>query len=663
MRGTGGIVKVLFAVSSVVSPACIPGPALWASQEHSGGAAERADERQEEKRQEVPPETRTVVVTASRREMPLGEVSDVLLVIPRGAIEEIRPSAVGELLGYVPGTSVETGTGSGLPKRSVVSLNGLPASYTLVLVDGQRLLGEHIHTGQNLELVPPECIERIEIIRGAASAQYGSDAIGGVVNIITRKCGKAPRTFVGASAGSYHTYGGDVAVLKPFEDWARATIFLSREQSDGVPIEAPASRVGNMGYERNFGTARLHADMGPSTEAFGWVHAADNTADWRGAVADSAMLMTGLGLTHKFSPEVDFNLRLPCSKWEAEVNGERNLWVEPGMYMTFRSRGGHTLLAGAEFRRNEFSRAKVDDVPAQDAFAAYFQYDRLLDEGMTLSGAVRLDDVEDVEPFISPKVSFLWATDFVPGRLRASVSRGFHAPTLQEMYEEGFGHGSPALRFGNPFLDPERSLTGALGLEVFPVDELQFSAYGHYSRIDDMIIPVYEGPWVEDPAYDVWRRTNIAEARVWGVELAAGYALVEGVRIEGGFTYADSEDRESGRQLPYHAGYSAFAKLTVEISLGGGWKASGFAGLRAVFDRSAWNWKPPAGAPAGDPSGMVTELEDYQKLDAGISLTHSSLTVFINAYNILGQDIEYLDDAYTIVDGEPSVKVGFRWEF
>ncbi len=322
MRGTGGIVKVLFAVSSVVSPACIPGPALWASQEHSGGAAERADERQEEKRQEVPPETRTVVVTASRREMPLGEVSDVLLVIPRGAIEEIRPSAVGELLGYVPGTSVETGTGSGLPKRSVVSLNGLPASYTLVLVDGQRLLGEHIHTGQNLELVPPECIERIEIIRGAASAQYGADAIGGVVNIITRKCGKAPRTFVGASAGSYHTYGGDVAVLKPFEDWARATIFLSREQSDGVPIEAPASRVGNMGYERNFGTARLHADMGPSTEAFGWVHAADNTADWRGAVADSAMLMTGLGLTHKFSPEVDFNLRLPCSKWEAEVNGE-----------------------------------------------------------------------------------------------------------------------------------------------------------------------------------------------------------------------------------------------------------------------------------------------------------------------------------------------------
>ena len=60
-------------------------------------------------------------------------------------------------------------------------------NYTLVMINGVPLLTDHMHTGQNIEMIPPESIERIEIMRGAASAQYGADAIGGIVNIITHK--------------------------------------------------------------------------------------------------------------------------------------------------------------------------------------------------------------------------------------------------------------------------------------------------------------------------------------------------------------------------------------------------------------------------------------------------------------------------------------------
>lgn len=616
---------------------------------------------QEEETPKSPDPARTVIITASRRESDPVEVTDVFQVIPRRAIEEIRPPGVGKLMEYVPGTNIETGTGSGLPKRSIVSLNGLPANYTLVLVDGQRLLSDHIHTGQNLELIAPESIERIEVIRGAASAQYGSDAIGGVVNIITRKCGKSAETLVGASAGSYHTYEGDVSLLKPVDEKVRASVFLHRDQSDGVPLEAPASRIGNMGYERHIGTARLHADLGTSTEAFGWVHAVDSTSDWREADADSLLVMTGLGLSHRLTPALGVNLQLPYSRWESETNGEKNEWVEPELHFTLRSRDGHVFTLGGEYRHNEFSRTAVK-APDQDALGAFVQYERRLAEGMILAGALRVDDVEDVETALSPKVSFLWAPD-LPAVLRASVSRGFHAPTLQEMYEEGYGHGGRALRFGNPYLEPEYSLTGALGIDVHPVDPLQISVYGHYSAIDNMIVPVYEGVWAANPAYDVWRRTNIEDARVFGFEVSARLTFCPNARLEGGFTWTDSEDRESGRQLPYHPGSSAFAKMVAEGSLGGEWTWSGFLGLRAVFDRSAWNWKPPAGAPAGDPSGMITKLEDYQMLDGGVSVTYRKLTFFINVYNILAQDIENLDDAYTVTDGEPSAKAGFRWTF
>jgi len=83
-----------------------------------------------------------IVVTATRTDTLLSGVPDVLQVVTRRESEELNPSSTGELLQYLTGTSVETGTGSGRPKRHIAGLNGLPANYTLVLIDGVRLLGE-----------------------------------------------------------------------------------------------------------------------------------------------------------------------------------------------------------------------------------------------------------------------------------------------------------------------------------------------------------------------------------------------------------------------------------------------------------------------------------------------------------------------------------------
>jgi len=605
-----------------------------------------------------------VVVTATRREMLMSDVPDVLQVVTREEIEALRPSSLGEVMEYLPGVNIETGTGSGLPKRSVVSLNGLPPNYTLVLVDGVRLLSEHIHTGQNIEMVPPGSIERIEVVRGAASAQYGADAIGGVVNIITRKCGDKPETTVGTSAGSYHTYEGDVTLLRPASDAVRVSLSLHREQSDGVPLLAPAHRLNNMGYERHSGIARIDVDLDESTSLFGWINAVDNTVDWRDADADSELVMTALGGTRKLSPEVDLFSQFSYSKWQAETSGEENKWVQPETHLTWRIDEANTLTGGLEYRYNEFARTGVDDVPDQDAVGAFVQHEWHPREDLTLMGALRLDDVEDVDTAVSPKVSALYSPEEVPVRLRGSIARGFHAPTLQELYEEAYGHGGAALRFGNPDLDPEYSMTYAMGAEVFPTEDFQVMVYLQYSDIDDMIVPVYEGAWAEDPTKDVWRRTNIEHAWVFSGEFSARYIFSPNLTLESGYTYTNNEDEDTGHQLPYDPGDSIFAKALTDWELDRDWKLSGFIGLRAVFDRSAWSWKPPAGAPAGDPSGLTTDLDDYEKLDTGITLTYrKDLSFFVNVYNILGQDFENLDDSYTILDGEPTFKVGLKWDF
>lgn len=606
-----------------------------------------------------------VVVTATRRSMLFSDVPDVLRVVTRRDLEETNPSSVGEVLEYLPGVSVETGTGSGLPKRSVIGLGGLPPQYTVVLVNGVRLLSEHIHTGQNIEMIAPQSIERIEVIRGAASAQYGADAIGGVVNIITRQCGKEPKTSVGVAGGSYNTYEADVSIFQPASDRVRVAMFARREESDGVVLQMPLHRLDNMGYERHIGMVRADADLTEDTRVYGWVNGVDNTADWQGADADSYLLMMALGGSHRITPELELNVKFSYSDWEAEVSTEKNQLFQADSHAIWQINDQHVLTGGLELRYNEFKRSAAMDIPDQDAYGVFLQHEWKLLDDLTVMAAIRLDDVERVDDVaVSPKISVLYSPESLPLRLRGSISRGFHAPTLQELYEEGYGHGGAALRFGNRDLDPEYSMTYSMGAEYMPFERLQLVAYAQYSDIDDMIIPVYEGAWSVNPTKDVWRRDNIEHAWVFSGEITARYAVNRNLRLETGYTFTDNEDEENGHQLPFDPGEAIFAKAFGEVALNSEWKLSGFVGLRSVFERSAWSWKPPAGAPTGDPSGMTTDLRDNEKLDAGIDLAfRKSFSIYVNVYNILEQDLENLDDSFTKTEGEMTFKLGVRWDF
>jgi outer membrane receptor for ferrienterochelin and colicins len=121
-------------------------------------------------------------------------------------IRALNANSKTEILNGINGLSIESGTGNCMPKRGIVSMNGFPANYSQVMIDGVRLLTDHIHSGQNIEVLPPGNIERIEIIKGAASAQYGSDAMGGILNIITKKCNDQPELTLSSMLGSYGTF-------------------------------------------------------------------------------------------------------------------------------------------------------------------------------------------------------------------------------------------------------------------------------------------------------------------------------------------------------------------------------------------------------------------------------------------------------------------------
>lgn len=610
--------------------------------------------------QSTPPDAGERVVTATRKRTLLEQTPGTIQVVTRKEIEALHPINTGQLLDFIAGATRETGTGSGHPKRSIIGLNGLPANYTLVLVDGVRLLTEHIHTGQNLELIPPHLIERIEIIRGAAAAQYGTDAIGGVVNIILRKANDRGEGEVRMAGGSYRTWEAGASWFGPVGSKARLSLFTGREMSDGFPIKAPASRVGRTGYRRDNVMARLDAQVGERSEAFAWIHRIGTSMDWQQSTTDASLASGAVGFTTPLGAQLELQGQASYGLWKAQASAEQNELIQPELRLVWRLSERQSLSGGVEHMANTFTRSKVLPHPRQDTLGAYLQHDWRPNTRITLLSALRYDRVQDVASVFTPMVSAVWSLD-AQWRLRASVARGFHAPSPMERYEEGYGHGGRALRFGNPDLRPEYSSTTTLGLEGSPAPAVDLMFLAFESRIDDMIVPVYEGPWAKDPSKDVWRRANIASALVRGTEVKARYQPSSRWRVEAGYSQSTNQSQDRAQKLPYDPGKAAFVKGHLAGS-GTGWQASAFLGLRAVYGRSAWNWKPPTGSTAA--AGLTTPLKNYQDVEAGASWQFGRhFRLDLSLRNLLGQDFENLDDAWTVTDGKPNATLTLAWRW
>jgi outer membrane receptor for ferrienterochelin and colicins len=600
-----------------------------------------------------------VMVTGSRSPKLLKETPEIMHVITANDIEQLNVNSTGEILEYLTGVNVESGTGSGYPKRSIVSLDGFPANYTLVLVDGIRLLSEHIHTGQNVDIIPPENIERIEVIKGAASAQYGSDAMGGVVNIITKKAKDKTEASLSASVGSYETYASTISFRTPIKDKVSISTFANYEESDGVPLNAPSHRIGHMGYGKFSTMNNANWAINKKSSLNANVFFSHNRMDFSGEDVFGKMFMTSADYTNKLGENLKAVARLKYSHWDSEQSDEDNNEFNPEVYFSYNKIKNNIITAGTDFKHIQFTRTSVTE-HTQDAIGAFVQDEIKLNKFSFLF-ALRFDKVEDINTVLTPKIAVMFqAKENL--RLRASLGRGFHAPSLQELYEEGYGHSGSAYRFGNPDLEPEYSLTSTFSVEYEPVKNLQLLADAYYSKISDMITPVYSGVWEENPDTTTiykWVRTNIHEAKIYGFEGTIRYRLQNMLTFEGGYTYTHNENSSTGGQLPYYPGESFFSKISYAKKHSSKLSSSYFITLRATKNRSAWNWKPDSDAESDNADGLITDLDDYQLLSAGIKFTYNKkVNIFLNAANLLGQDIQQLDDVFTELDGEPTFKVG-----
>ncbi len=420
------------------------------------------------------------VVSATRNKKLLSKTPEVMHVITSKEIEQLNVSSTGEILEYLTGVNIETGTGSGFPKRSIVSLDGFPANYTLIMIDGIRLLTEHIHTGQNIDIIPPENIERIEIIKGAASAQYGSDAMGGIVNIVTKKASDKTEASISFSGGSYDTYNTSLAIRTPVNEKLSVSTQSNYEQSAGLNILAPAHRIGNMGYTKFSTVNNVNWQMSSKSSLNTNLYYAQNSMEFSGDNVYGKMVLTSMDYEQIINEHLRSTTRLKYSHWDAEQSNENNGVLNPEIYFSWDQYKNHIITFGSDLRFTKFSRTSVLE-KTQNAFGAFVQDEIEMDK-FTFLFALRFDKVQNIKAVLAPKVAAMYQFAYNL-RIRASVGRGFHAPTVQELYEEGYGHGGRAYRFGNPDLEPEYSLTSTFSIEYAPIRNFELLLHGYYNTI------------------------------------------------------------------------------------------------------------------------------------------------------------------------------------
>ncbi len=490
------------------------------------------------------------VTTASRESERADAALASVSVIDR---EEIERSAAPDLLELLRLTAgVELARTGGAGSQTTLFMRGSNFNHVLVLVDGVRVA--NANTGASAwENLPLAQIERIEIVRGPRAALYGSDAIGGVIQILTRRL-QQPR--LGIHAGRYDSHAVEAGT--GFGDAAGGfSVVAARRQSRGFSAQNErgfAFDPDRDGYanssigvraDRSLGSQRLDASL-LAVDADVDFDQGESTARTRSAL---------LGLSGVLGEVWDHRLNLSHAREDLAT---------PTFSSAFRSRRhGVDWLHGIHLSATQRLQvglawqqergASLDTFGEQTNFAerrsnlaAFSRWRGEFGEHLLeLSG--RHDDNSRFGGATTGQAA--WAWQVRSGlRLLASWGQGFRAPNLNEQFSPGFG----GLFAGNPELLPERSRNLELGLTLTLADGHESRLHLYRNRVSELIS--FSGG--ED-----FRAENIASVRLQGAELSHAYHA-RNWRLRAELTWQDAEDRTTG--VPLRRRAPRYGSLLVE---------------------------------------------------------------------------------------------------
>ena len=549
-----------------------------------------------------------LVVTAGRRAQALADVAVPTEVV---SAEEIRRSGASDVAAVlVERTGIQPQGGH--PAGSGLMLQGLGSERVLVLVDGQPFIGRL--SGQiDLSRLPVAAVERIEVVKGPQSTLYGSEAMGGVVNVITRPAGER-----GERAWRGEVVMGSADRLD-FGAGARGTLGslgyvaeLGRREIAVTPGMADTSGARAERWD-GLATLRWSGERG-HVEASALV--LDERQRWRNGqlydFADNRQWSLRIGASrsagaHRFAPALyvtEFRqlARRATTPEPAPGTGEEEVQreIEAELAYTLHA-GAHAVDAGVEARRRAIrSDRVVGESRTLHAVEPFIQA-TLAAGPFSIVPGTRLSWSEEWGTHWTPRLAALWrATPSLA--VRASVGTGYRAPDFKELYME-FLNISPGVAYavrGNPELTPETS-TNVTGSVEWTGARLYLRAQAFHNRFSDFI----ETRAVGDSAgVTLFTYGNIDDGRTRGIELEAG-ATWHGLRGEAGYAWLNAERTATGEPLLGRPTHSGRLSLTYALPFGLRASAAGVYTGRTPIQRTE--------------SGDVLERDGFLRVDLRVA--------------------------------------------
>lgn len=593
---------------------------------------------------------RLTVVTGTRTERRAVDSVVSTEVITRAQIEQLGVRDLPQLLQQHPGVEmVYTNRGTG------IRLQGLDPEYVLVLVDGQRISGRS-GSITDISRFSLREIERVEIVKGPAAALYGADAMGGVINLITRHPQKALEGAVRGMFGSL--LEGDLrghfgSRLGPLELRAGAG-YRTRTAFDWVPSDPETS---GPSIRRIDGDLELAWVPDDATRV--WARTAYVFTDNAGVdINDSNAVFDRFQRTEQFDVWVGGHRAFGAAT-SATVRGHFGLFRDQFMVDQRGSRalddysanltrlwegygqvnhklGRHTLSGGVEGFSELLSSGRIDPPNVQRGRVGVFLQDEYVLEGATrvaLSPGFRAD--VDTQFGWAPSPRLAVKIDPTPQlTLRASWGLGFRPPSFSELYLRFANQGVGYIVAGNPNLKAEYSGSANVAVDYRPpLEGWVLSLSGWHTSLTNLINVTANGvPNPDDPV--TFSYENVTNAYTQGVEVSARARLSRGAYLDLSYMGIDARDLTRNRPLEGRSPHRVNATLTVKYRP---------VGLELVT-RGTWHAPRPyySGSGLGFANVLGTGEErtivapGYFDLEAQLTYVFREwLRVFVNGYNLL----------------------------
>jgi vitamin B12 transporter len=480
------------------------------------------------------PALEPVVVTATRTESPAGEVLASVDLVWRDDLVRMPAADLGDALRFVPGVEVARLGGPG--QQTSLFLRGTESNHVLVLIDGLRMNPGTIGTAA-IQNVAPEFVERVEVVKGPRSTLYGSDAIGGVINIITRR-GAVQADSVQAGYGDYDTRSAGFSAGIG-DERAEASIAASWLDSAGFPVRNGDDT--ERGYENTSFNAYARAGAGPVDLSLSAWYASGTSeySDFFVTPVDQDFENTALALTADFAPteawSSKFTVAYAIDDLEQNQSADfldtkRNTvdWQND-----FAVADAHTVTAGVLWQDEQADAESFGAPYAADTTTSqlYLQDQAEFGSHRLLLGAAYTDH-ETFGGHATWNAEYGYA--FGAGSLVTfAAGTAFRAPDATDLY--GFG--------GNPDLEPEESQSFEASWRQAVGERQSFSLTAFRNDIDELIEFV-----VVDPDTFEGENRNVAKARIEGIEAAWQY---DGERwgARAAATLQDPRDRTTDARL------------------------------------------------------------------------------------------------------------------